>query len=60
MWPDVVILSEPLIDYGLRLSYCCEPFGVDHLATKRSVEADRKSTRLNSSHTDISRMPSSA
>mgnify|MGYP003336403429 CR=1 FL=1 len=24
------------------------------------VEADRKSTRLNSSHTDISRMPSSA
>ena len=30
--------------------------------TKRRVlfEADRKSTRLNSSHTDISRMPSSA
>ena len=25
-----------------------------------SVKADRKSTRLNSSHTDISRMPSSA
>ena len=25
-----------------------------------SVIADRKSTRLNSSHTDISRMPSSA
>ena len=25
-----------------------------------SVMADRKSTRLNSSHTDISRMPSSA
>ena len=25
-----------------------------------SVEIDRKSTRLNSSHTDISRMPSSA
>ena len=24
------------------------------------IEADRKSTRLNSSHTDISRMPSSA
>ena len=24
------------------------------------LEADRKSTRLNSSHTDISRMPSSA
>ena len=27
---------------------------------KQPVEADRKSTRLNSSHTDISRMPSSA
>ena len=26
----------------------------------REVELDRKSTRLNSSHTDISRMPSSA
>ena len=24
------------------------------------IESDRKSTRLNSSHTDISRMPSSA
>ena len=28
--------------------------------TGRDVKADRKSTRLNSSHTDISRMPSSA
>ena len=27
---------------------------------ERLVEPDRKSTRLNSSHTDISRMPSSA
>ena len=27
---------------------------------RRSVDEDRKSTRLNSSHTDISRMPSSA
>ena len=28
--------------------------------TSYSIEIDRKSTRLNSSHTDISRMPSSA
>ena len=28
--------------------------------TLREVFGDRKSTRLNSSHTDISRMPSSA
>ena len=27
---------------------------------KEDAKADRKSTRLNSSHTDISRMPSSA
>ena len=30
------------------------------LLTARINELDRKSTRLNSSHTDISRMPSSA
>ena len=29
-------------------------------ALKSGMNADRKSTRLNSSHTDISRMPSSA
>ena len=28
--------------------------------TEKGIRADRKSTRLNSSHTDISRMPSSA
>ena len=28
--------------------------------TKKNRDKDRKSTRLNSSHTDISRMPSSA
>ena len=32
----------------------------DFKAASRSMFADRKSTRLNSSHTDISRMPSSA
>ena len=31
-----------------------------HIATSNVDDADRKSTRLNSSHTDISRMPSSA
>ena len=30
------------------------------LLSKVGIEKDRKSTRLNSSHTDISRMPSSA
>ena len=35
-----------------------ESSGVEE--TKEEEEEDRKSTRLNSSHTDISRMPSSA
>ena len=30
------------------------------VGARRAAELDRKSTRLNSSHTDISRMPSSA
>ena len=34
--------------------------GVPASLTEAMFEADRKSTRLNSSHTDISRMPSSA
>ena len=38
--------------------HLCEVLGLDPRTTKRIV--DRKSTRLNSSHTDISRMPSSA
>ena len=32
----------------------------EHTVLTDAVGADRKSTRLNSSHTDISRMPSSA
>ena len=32
----------------------------DEARKARELESDRKSTRLNSSHTDISRMPSSA
>ena len=34
--------------------------GVDYTLETTAIPADRKSTRLNSSHTDISRMPSSA
>ena len=45
----------------------CDALGLDAAAVvafikgnKPTYPADRKSTRLNSSHTDISRMPSSA
>ena len=37
-----------------------EPNGYTHHLTENPLPGDRKSTRLNSSHTDISRMPSSA
>ena len=35
-------------------------FEVEFELPKQDLNKDRKSTRLNSSHTDISRMPSSA
>ena len=40
------------------LGYLIGPFGA--LLSSGIFTRDRKSTRLNSSHTDISRMPSSA
>ena len=47
-------LSEPLsVDEPAAL----EELGADH---RRIETADRKSTRLNSSHQSVSRMPSSA
>ena len=45
---DVTVVSE-VINSTIRIEY-----------NKYLEERDRKSTRLNSSHTDISRMPSSA
>src|ERR1044072_9116638 len=45
-------------DCGAFLGYTGEP-GVPWVQSSPYVAPDRKSTRLNSSHTDISRMPSS-
>lgn len=39
MRPDVVVLFEPLIDDGLGLTCCREPFGVEHFAAQCSVKA---------------------
>ena len=39
MRPDMVVLFEPLIDDGLGLSGCCEPFCVEDFATQCSVKA---------------------
>lgn len=39
VWPDVVVLSEPLIDCRLGLPCCCEPFGIQNFMTHRAFEA---------------------
>ena len=54
-WLDYVRVRDQLTEIGLsRLATVVEHGDIDIL------QVDRKSTRLNSSHTDISRMPSSA
>ena len=56
MRPDVVVLFEPLIDDGLRLSGCCEPFGVENFATQRSVKALIVSVLPRGARIDINRL----
>ena len=65
-------LALNIADHGFRISVYnrttekTEKFVAENPNTPggvfgaKTLEADRKSTRLNSSHTDISRMPSSA
>ena len=48
-------LAWPVVPGSTTLSV-----GISHPDSERTFFTDRKSTRLNSSHTDISRMPSSA
>ena len=38
MRPDVIVLFEPLIDHGLRLSGCAKPFGVQNFAAESAVK----------------------
>ena len=52
---DVVALAAGRYELSDGLS-----LDVDDVTVKGAGPEDRKSTRLNSSHTDISRMPSSA
>ena len=74
--PSSYYKIEEIGGTGFTVSYATsQPISGDELLTKSSLrfelehllnipiydeEVDRKSTRLNSSHTDISRMPSSA
>ena len=52
-------LSDPLIKASVNL-YGAPALSVSEFKNYQQDLIDRKSTRLNSSHTDISRMPSSA
>ena len=52
----VTLVSNPAVSLPCGLDHKKMPFGLQVIGRFR----DRKSTRLNSSHTDISRMPSSA
>ena len=58
-WQDNV---KNMIERGAPIEPAEVPVIVEYLATyyNRDIEADRKSTRLNSSHSQQSRMPSSA
>ena len=51
-WLAYVNLSTPAEDAGIN--------SIGNVAESISDQADRKSTRLNSSHIPLSRMPSSA
>ena len=55
---DISLLADLVGPEGSAVGFDLSQSMIDE-ATKRH-SADRKSTRLNSSHTDISRMPSSA
>jgi len=52
-----IVVRKELFDRGVK---SVEALGDAKLVGRRAVVADRKSTRLNSSHTTVSRMPSSA
>ena len=61
--PECVInvgVSGPGVVYHALQKVKGQPFDVVAETIKKTAFQDRKSTRLNSSHTDISRMPSSA
>ena len=56
---SIVHMSSPAVAAALALSEFCPVSGRD-LITAIAIGKDRKSTRLNSSHLAVSRMPSSA
>ena len=58
--PDPLPFKKPEISGGVKVQLASLNSTEYRMNTNRPAFLDRKSTRLNSSHTDISRMPSSA
>ena len=48
------------VAYAIQEPYCIDSYSAACAEAGATPEEDRKSTRLNSSHTSVSRMPSSA
>ena len=58
---EVIFSSLLPVESNKKIMDLAKEYGVDFLTYEgEEIITDRKSTRLNSSHTDISRMPSSA
>ena len=59
---DEKTLVSKVLNLNSKIKELCYKIGIDLYLPQESSnpQSDRKSTRLNSSHTDISRMPSSA
>ena len=60
-----VVVGKPTLDLAAMMKHkdqtvAANVNGVAFLFKKNKIDADRKSTRLNSSHIPLSRMPSSA
>ena len=52
--------AEKLLDKKIHPTLITKGYNLAARKSQEILKEDRKSTRLNSSHTDISRMPSSA
>ena len=66
---SLTLIAYPLDDSNTEVAYTVDTMGdadiaitfsIDDINFYRDWETDRKSTRLNSSHLKLSRMPSSA
>ena len=58
--PKKIIITEQMVSDALGEAGAAFSVDVNGILNVSAKDKDRKSTRLNSSHTSVSRMPSSA